>query len=187
MYYKRKPRTFKLATLFFAGLLFAFPCNGQRDDVKGGASDVALKTVLRQYLKDQDVESDGTVRYLVASVDLNSDGVNEVIVHVMCQRLCGTGGCPTLVLAPAESSYRIVSRISITRPPIRVLNTKSHGWRDLAVWVQGGGIQPGYEADLPFDGESYATNPTVLPAHRLIPQSSGRVVISDRAVGTPLD
>jgi hypothetical protein len=187
MYYKRSPWMSKLATLFFAGLMFAIPCIGQRDDVKVGPRDVALKTVLRQYLKEHDVESDGTVRYVVASVDLNGDGVKELIVHVMCQSLCGTGGCPTLVLAPAASSYKIVSRISITRPPIRVLNTRSHGWRDLAVWVQGGGIQPGYEANLPFDGESYATNPTVLPAHRLIPQSSGRVVISDKTVGTPLD
>jgi hypothetical protein len=66
-----------------------FSSNGQRDDVKGGASDVALKRVLRQYLKDQDVESDGTVRYVVASVDLNGDGVKEVIVHVMCRAYAG--------------------------------------------------------------------------------------------------
>src|SRR5882672_6464822 len=123
MHHKRSPGTFRLATLFFAGLLFAFPYYGQRDDAKRGASDVALKAVLRQYLKDQGVESDSTVRYVVASVDLNGDGVKEVIVHLMCQSLCGTGGCRTLVLAPAGSSYRIVSRISITRPPIRVLNT----------------------------------------------------------------
>jgi hypothetical protein len=98
-------------------------------------------------------------------VDLNDDGEKEVIVHVISQSVCGTGGCPTLVLAPQQSPFRVVSRISITRPPIRVLNTKSHGWHDLAVWVAGGGIQPGYEAALRFDGKSYATNPTVPPAH----------------------
>ena len=94
---------------------------------------------------------------------LNDDGVKEVIVHVTCQSLCGTGGCPTLILVPLKSSFRIVSRIGITRPPIRVLESKSNGWHDITVWVQGGGIQPGYEADLPFDGESYAPNPTVPP------------------------
>jgi len=141
-----------------ASLLFAVPCQSQ-------TTDAALKNVLRQYLRDQDVENDSSVRYIAAFVDLNDDGKKEIIVHVISQSLCGTGGCPTLVLAPEQSSFIIVSRISITRPPIRVLKTKSHGWHDLAVWVAGGGIQPGYEADLPFDGESYATNPTVPPPH----------------------
>jgi hypothetical protein len=173
--------------VLFAGLLCWIPCHGQAHDHKHSASDMALKTVLKQYLKDQDVENDGTVRYVPAFVDLNDDGVKEVIVHVMCQSLCGTGGCPTLVLVPVQSSFRIVSRITITRPPIRVLERKSNGWHDFTVWVEGGGIQPGYEADLPFDGESYATNPTVPPAHRLSPKTAGRVVISDKAIGTPLD
>src|SRR5437867_13258364 len=102
MYYRSTSWTFKLATLlFFGGLMFAIPCIGQRDDVKGGPRDVALKTVLRQYLKDQDVESDGTVRYVVAFVDLNGDGVKEVMVHVTCQSLCGSGVCPMLVLSRA--------------------------------------------------------------------------------------
>lgn len=170
-----------------AGLLFALPCPAQTHRGSGSASNAALNDVLKQYLKEQDVEDDGSARYIASFVDLNDDGKKEVIVHVISQSLCGTGGCPTLVLVPKQSSFSIVSRISITRPPIRVLKTQSHGWHDLAVWVSGGGIQPGYEADLPFDGESYATNPSVPPAHRLSPQSAGRVVISDNAAPTPLD
>lgn len=146
-----------------------------------------LKEVLKQYLKEQDAENDGSTRYIASFVDLNDDGKKEVVVYVIAQSLCGTGGCPTLVLIPQQSSFSIVSRISITRPPIRILNAKSHGWHDLAVWVAGGGVQPGYKADLPFDGESYATNPTVPPAHKLSPQSAGNIVISDNAVGVPLD
>jgi hypothetical protein len=170
-----------------AGLLLALRCQGQTKEPKGVASDAALKTVLRQYLNDQDVENGGTVRYIAAFDDLNDDGMKEVIVHVMCQSLCGTGGCPTLILVPTRSSFRIVSRIPLTRPPIRVLERKSRGWHDITVWVQGGGIQPGYSADLPFDGESYATNPTVPPAHPLGPKATGRVIISEKAVGPPLD
>jgi hypothetical protein len=170
-----------------AALLFAFPCPAQTHHRSRSLSDTTLKNFLKQYLKDQGVENDSSARYMSSFVDLNDDGKKEVIVHVISQSVCGTGGCPTLVLAPQLSSFRVVSRISITRPPIRVLNTKSHGWHDLAVWVAGGGIQPGYEAALRFDGESYATNPTVPPAHRLSPQSAGRVVISDNAVPTPLE
>ncbi len=57
-----------------------------------------------------------------------------------------------------------VTNISITRPPIRVLPTVTHGWHDLGVMVAGGGIIPGYEARLRFDGHSYPSNPTVPSA-----------------------
>lgn len=170
-----------------AGLLFGFPCPAQTHHGSPSLSDTTLKNFLKQYLKDQGVENDNSARYMYSFVDLNDDGKKEVIVHVMSQSVCGTGGCPTLVLAPQQSSFRVVSRISITRPPIRVLNTKSYGWHDLAVWVAGGGIQPAYEAALGFDGGGYATNPTVAPARRLNPHSAGRVVISDNAVPIPLE
>lgn len=186
MQYKRDHLNLALMVGVLGGLLSPFPCQGQTHHVEHGVRDNALKAVLQQYLKDQDVENDGTVRYVPAFVDLNDDGAEEVIVHIISPSLCGTGGCPTFVLVPDQSSFRIVSRIGITRPPIRVLNKQTNGWRDLAVWVQGGGVQPGYEADLPFDGESYATNPTVAPAHRVSPLAAGRVVVSDDAKGIPL-
>jgi hypothetical protein len=186
MRYKRDHLNLALILGVIAGLLTASSGYGQTHQREHPASDAALKVFLKQYLKDQDVEDDGTARYIPAFVDLNDDGTDEVIVHVIGQSLCGTGGCLTLVLVPVQSSFRIVSRIGITRPPIRVLNKQTNGWHDLAVWVQGGGIQPGYEVDLPFDGESYATNPTVAPAHRVGPKATGRVVVSDEAKGIPL-
>ena len=70
----------------------------------------------------------------------------------------------TLVLTPEGASYRVVTKIRITRPPIRVLATSSHGWHDIGVWVQGGGIQRGYEAKLQFDGKTYPSNPSSPPA-----------------------
>jgi hypothetical protein len=187
MRYKRDHLNLALVVGVFAGLLTALPRQGLTQHRERRAIDTELKAVFKQYVKDNDGEDDGTLRYIPAFVDLNGDGADEVIVHLIAQSLCGTGGCPTLILVPVQSSFRIVSRITITRPPIRVLNRKTNGWRDLAVWVQGGGIQPGYEADLPFDGEGYATNPTVAPAHRVSPQAAGRVVVPDKATGIPLD
>jgi hypothetical protein len=183
-HYRLKPT---LVVGLLTRLLFTIPCSAQTHQYSHSQNDPALRNVLKQYLKDQDVENDSPTRYIAAFVDLNDDGKKEVIVHLISQSLCGTGGCPTLILVPQQSSYSIVSRITITHPPIRVLKVRSNGWHDLAVWVGGGGIQPGYEADLPFDGESYATNPTVPPAHQLSSQSAGRVVISDNAASTPLN
>jgi hypothetical protein len=43
--------------------------------------------------------------------------------------------------------------------------------------VQGGGIQPGYEAKLSFNGKTYPKNPSVPPAQRLTQQAVGKVVV----------
>src|SRR6185437_3426103 len=40
-----------------------------------------------------------------AFVDLNRDGVKEAIVYLRDRTWCGTGGCPTLILARRGSSY----------------------------------------------------------------------------------
>jgi uncharacterized protein YecT (DUF1311 family) len=115
-------------------------------------------------------------RYSVALTDLNDDGRAEALIYAMDADSCGTGGCDLYVLSLTSNSYRVVTNISITRPPIRVMPTTAYGWHDVAVWVAGGGIIPGYEARLRFNGISYPSNPTVPPAVRL-QHSSGRVVI----------
>lgn len=137
----------------------------------------SLKPFLQGHLRQPGDDVDKTTRYLYAFVDLDGRGKKEVVVYVTGQRWCGSGGCTTLVLAPDDSSYRIVTRIPITRLPIRLLSSQSNGWRDLAVWVQGGGIQHGYESLLPFDGKSYPTNPTVAPARRLEGGAAGEVIL----------
>lgn len=84
-----------------------------------------------------------------------------------------------LVLArEGESSYKVVTRTTITRLPIRVLATKSHRWHDIGVKVQGGGIIHAYEARLRFDGHTYPSNPAVLPAQQLKKKIDGKVVLS---------
>jgi hypothetical protein len=133
--------------------------------------ETSLKKFLQGYLRDPyaSLEDEKTTRYSAAFVDLNDDGTPEVITHITGRDWCGSGGCTTLVLKAEGSSYRTVARLTITRPPIRVLTTKSHGWRDIGVWMQGGGIQPGYEADLFFNGKSYRgrDQATLRPPKRL--------------------
>ena len=115
----------------------------------------------------QTLDKDKTSQYVAYFCDLDGDGVPEAIVHLLSNEWCGSGGCNTVVLAQSGGSWRVVTNISITRLPIRVLADKSNGWRNLGVWVQGGGISRGYEAELRFDGRTYPTNPTVRPARRL--------------------
>lgn len=111
-------------------------------------------------------------------VDLDGAGVPEGIVLTADADRCGSGGCDLYVLARDGSSWRVVTEASITRAPIRVLATSHHGWRDLAVRVAGGGILPGHDVQLAFDGRAYPENPTLPPATP-IAHPGGRIVIFD--------
>jgi hypothetical protein len=147
-------------------------------------SSPATEESLKRFL--QTFDDDKAARFISAFRDLNGDGTSEAIVYLISKDWCGSGGCNTIVLMQDGGSWKIVTSITITRPPIRVLNGRSHGWLNLGVWVQGGGINPGYEAELRFDGKTYPSNPAISPARPLAGGRVGDVVISSSAVGIPL-
>lgn len=118
-------------------------------------------------------------RYIAAFADLNDDGIAEAIVHLYRSEWCGSGGCETLILVRNAQSWKVLTGISITRPPIRLLRRKSNGWRCIGVWVSGGGLQPGYEAELAFDGTTYPGNPSVPPARPVIGRPRGETLIAN--------
>jgi len=144
-----------------------------------------VKQFLRSYLKDHEAV-DVTTRYFAKSVDLTGDGRKEVVVYFTDQHSCGTGGCTTLILVPAGASYKVITSLTIGWPPIRVLRSMTNGWHDLGVWVQGGGIQPGYEAELPFNGRTYPRNPSVPPARHATEPQAGTIIVPKDVVGAPL-
>jgi len=131
---------------------------------------------LRAFL--QGFDSDLKDHFVAAVADLNGDGIPEVIVYLTSNDWCGSGGCTTLILVRDGDSWRLVGRIPITRPPIRLLRTKSNGWRNISVWVEGGGIRPGYEAELRFDGNAYPANPSMPPARPLKGKPEGEILIT---------
>ena len=149
------------------------------------AMEASLKKFLQNY-EGKPAAGDERATYSAAFIDLKDDGTQEAIVYLIGPRWCGSGGCSTLILTPQGSSYRVITKTTVTQPPIRVLSTKTNGWHDLGVWVQGGGIQPGYEARLRFNGRKYPSNPSVPPAQRLRKKVEGRVVVPDNNSGTPL-
>jgi hypothetical protein len=118
----------------------------------------------------------GTSTYKRADADLNRDGNKESFIYITDPSYCGSGGCTLAILSLSKRGYRVVMRSTVTRLPIRLLSTSSHGWRDVGVTVQGGGITRPYEARLQFNGRRYPSNPTVPPAVRLR-RLMGRVLI----------
>lgn len=129
----------------------------QTVDQPSSKQQASLRAFLRDYLGKPypPFEHEEPTRYSAAWINLTDDKAPDAIVYLTGRGWCGTGGCNAFILAPKGSSYRVVDRITIAWPPIRVLTTKSHGWHDIGIWMEGGGIQPGYQAWLSFDGKAY--------------------------------
>ena len=144
-----------------------------------------IRPFIRQLLVGRNAEGYRTLRVTAAPVDLNSDGRAETIAYLEGDSVCGSGGCDTYIIAQEEEGYRVVTKLTISWPPIRVLDRKTSGWHNLGVWNQGGGIQPGFEAELKFDGQSYPANPSLAePSGN--PPATGRVIIPSKPAGLPL-
>jgi hypothetical protein len=141
---------------------------------------------LRQFLQTWDKKESPDATYISAFPDLNGDGKPEAIVQFTSRDWCGTGGCTILMLEQKGETWKIVTRIIVAHAPVRVLNMTHHGWHSIGVLVCGGGIIECYEAELPYDGKTYAKYPTVPPARRLKGDQKGEVVISKDQKGVSL-
>lgn len=153
-----------------------------------GVDDRRLEDFLRGYVgaSAPSTAAEAPTRYLAAWVDLKGDGGREALVYVSGAGWCGTGGCTLLILEPRGRDFRVVGEVSVTRLPIGVLPTASHGWRDITVAVGGGGIIDGYTAILPFNGRRYPDDPTLASARRLARHEKVSVVIGLTAKERPL-
>lgn len=145
------------------------------------------KESLRKALKSWDTSEIKTSdRYIAAFRDINGDGKVEAIVYFIGPDWCGTGGCVMLVLTKSGSSWKVISDTATTQLPIRVLSRTSHGWHSIGVWVQGGGIYPGYEAELRFNGKTYPSGPSVPPAIRVHGVAGNVLIPNDEKSAEPL-
>lgn len=162
-------------TAVLAGLtLLAIPPAG-RSQKNAEQSRTENRESVKQFLRTLD--SDHSTQYVLAFAELNDGGNRQAIVYLLGDKWCGTAGCNMLVLTPTGESWRIVANVRIVNPPIYVLTDKSAGWHSIGVWVQGGGIEGGYEAELRFNGKRYPQNPSIPPARRLRGKPMGKAVI----------
>ncbi len=177
----RKIRSLLLVSLL-AGLAVAARSATARPDSDEGASTGAHEATtafLEGELRSRYGDLGGELRYLDGSTDLDGDGHPELFVYVVGPMVCGSGGCNTLVFTPDGEGFRQVAEISVSRTPIQALERRSNGWRNLLVHVSGGGILPGYDAELRFDGLEYPSNPTVPPAEKALNTAGAEIVIPD--------
>lgn len=145
--------------------------------------DDALRAFLQNTFADARAEWADT-SYVSAFADLNGDGRNEALVSLYSGLFCGSGGCALYIYTPDGASWRQLAELTIVNAPVRLLATRSRGWRDLAVYVRGGGMDIPHEARIRFDGQTYASNPSMAP--RIRGRAPGRVLIADDAESRPL-
>lgn len=149
-------------------------------------------------------------RVVVARLDLNADGREELFAYGMGPLFCGTGGCTLQLFTPGPDSragaraasgadaatgagpgegtgaggWRLVQTVPITRLPLIVAPTTTRGWRDL--WrPEAGGGAPSSLVRERFDGQRYR------PSERRAPQPAPEgtaVMVGDPVLadGAPL-
>lgn len=102
----------------------------------------------------------GDVKYYYNRIDLNEDGTPETFVYLSGPLVCGTGGCSALIFQKINEEYKMLSRFSLVRTPIIISETSTNGWKDLIMYVSGGGIEPSYKK-LTFAEGTYPLNPSI--------------------------
>ncbi|MBY5930663.1 hypothetical protein KUV86_16240 [Halomonas sp. DP8Y7-3] len=125
------------------------------DDAEPALSGDARRAALEDSLKANFDPQLGEVRYLIGWSDLNDDGREEAIVHVVGPMVCGTGGCDTLILEAQGDTYRVISAQPTTQPPIQLGDAAHEGWQDLLVRRHVAADEPAQTVRLRFDGNSY--------------------------------
>jgi hypothetical protein len=150
------------------------------------AAQPSRDAALRAFLQDRFAEDRAAypdTRYVLAWADLDGDRRPEALVYLISGSSCGTGGCTLYIYTPEQGSWYQHGSLTVTNPPILVLNTRTRGWRDLAVRVRGGGARP-HDAIVRHGRITYQSNPSLAPA--LARRPAGRIVIPASDRGRPL-
>lgn len=156
----------------------AAPANAQP------SRDAALHAFLQERFAEDRAGFPDT-RYLAGWADLNGDGQPEALVYLMSGNHCGSGGCTLYIYTPEQGSFYQHGAMSVTNLPVRVLTSRTRGWRDLSVAVAGGGARA-RTVLVPHGATTYPENPTVAPARTLPHDPPGSVVIGVDARPRPL-
>ncbi|MBN3584782.1 hypothetical protein JYB64_20490 [Algoriphagus aestuarii] len=95
-------------------------------------------------------------QFKFSEVDLNADGVNEILLGLTGPYFCGSGGCTVYLLS---QKAEVITKFSVVDYPVFVADSFSKGWKDLI-------MNSGRKNRLvPFNGKSYPSNPSVLEVY----------------------
>lgn len=136
---------------------------------KYGINSSSIKTadLIRLTLKDlykddlaKNFIEDNSKKFIFFEYDLNEDGKKEILVGLTGGYFCGTGGCTQLVL---DSQGNVITQFTVSDYPVVIDTNKTNGWKDLFIY------SGGKYRIVKFDGKTYPSNPSILPALKVIP------------------
>lgn len=133
--------------------------NENENFIENGVDD-KLSARISNFIKDSIVKKDieflnETDRsYQFYTVDLNSDGKDEVFVKLNGSYFCGSGGCTILLL---NAELHPITTFTVMRPPLFIENTKKNNWAILLVKSEG------EFKELTYNNGTYPSNPSILP------------------------
>ena len=155
-----------------------------QENLSSLSCETRLRFAVQSYLQGAPLRNYESTPYLFAFVELAGTGKRQAIIYLTGREWCGTGGCTMLVLTQQDSSYRVLGRIPTVKLPIRLLESRSHGWRDLAVFTQGGGILVGHQERVRFDGDMYYRESPEVGEEGHVQRVEGAIILSrkDKAV-----
>jgi hypothetical protein len=167
----------KIVAKLFGAALFVFMCLAMAlPQAQTPSAEDSLRAFLQMKADDKET------RYVVVLRDLNGDGKPEAVAYLFGNDWCGSGGCNLFVLRRNGDSWKVVSSITTTDPPVQVLTNTSNGWRDLRVYVRGGAARPGATMTLRFDGKRYRKIPLAAANGKNV---SGEMIIRSSDAGKP--
>lgn len=123
--------------------------------------------------------------YRAELVDLNGDSAREALVLMLGRHWGGTGGQSMLLFRGMKNGFGYLGRMTCITAPMEgsvcVMDSKTAGWRDLAVRVRGHGAQQKYAA-MKFSGARYPLNPPVQPVIKGWPDGEFVLISGDGTV-----
>ncbi len=122
-----------------------------------------IRQVLQQELKDdidKNIIDSFSRKFIFFEYDLNDDGKNEIFVGFRGPYFCGSGGCTQYLL---DYQGKIITRFTVSGYPIVIDTNKTNGYKDL--FIHSGRK----DRIVKFDGRKYPSNPSLLPALKVLP------------------
>jgi hypothetical protein len=119
---------------------------------------------VQQYLNSRNAPANS--RYEITRIDLDGDGRREGLVHLVApySYWCNQYGCTISIFKANNYGFTKTSEIYPIRGPIIVHKSKTNGWKDLIVKVQGKSLfERSKNVVLKFNGKGYPIIPDKAP------------------------
>ena len=92
------------------------------------------------------------LEFKAISIDLNDDGIDEVIAQMMGSLVCGSGGCSAFILQGKEKEWRQLGWYFPSNETL-ISSNKTNGYFDIHYSSKNGSTE--YEYLCKFNNENY--------------------------------